>query len=216
MGGLLTRAAITDPREKLYNAHFGKPFEQLKVSSETRQLIREGLLYEPLTAPKRVVFMAVPHRGSPLANFRGTNLLSSLIRLPKTLTIGLADATLQVAKDTVEGDAAAQSSVRPPTSITSLSPKSRSFTGFNQLPLPKGITFHSIIGDKGHGDTPNSSDGVVPYWSSHIEPVESELIIDSNHSVPDKAETSDEIRRILLLHLRQEGAPVLSAVGKQQ
>ena len=215
MGGLLTRAAITDPGEKLYNAHFDKPFEQLRISPETRRLIREGLLYEPLTAPKRVVFMAVPHRGSPLANFRGTNLLSNLIRLPKTLTIGLADATLQAAKDTVEGDAAAQSSVRPPTSITSLSPKSRSFSGFNQLALPKGITFHSIIGDKGHNDTPHSSDGVVPYWSSHIAPVESELIIDSNHSVPDKAETSDEIRRILLLHLRQEGATEISTAKKQ-
>ena len=205
MGGLLTRAAVTDPGDKLYNAHFNKPFAQLDVNSEARELITEGLLYEPLTDPKRVVFMAVPQRGSPMANFRGTNLLSNLIRLPKTLTVGLADATLQAAKDTVEGDPTAQSSVRPPTSITSLSPKSRSFTGLNQLPLPKDIKFHSIMGDKGHGDTPKSSDGVVPYWSSHVEPVESELIIDSNHSVPAKPEAAQEIRRILLLHLQQEG-----------
>jgi len=139
-------------------------------------------------------------------------------KIPLVMVHGLVsspDAYPPGSKATVEGDAAAQSSVRPPTSITSLSPKSRSFTGFNQLSLPKGITFHSIIGDKGHNDTPHSSDGVVPYWSSHIAPVESELIIDSNHSVPDKAETSDEIRRILLLHLRQEGATEISTAKKQ-
>ena len=198
MGGLLTRTAITDPGKKLYNAHFKTPFDQLGVKPETRKLIEEGLLYEPLTDPKRVVFMAVPHRGSPMANFRGTAFLSNLIRLPKTLTVGLVDATIHASRDNLKaGLVTNPEDVRPPTAISSLSPNSRGFKGLNQLPLPKDITFHSIVGDKGHGDTPDSSDGVVPYWSSHIEPVESELIVPSNHSVPDRHDTSNEISRIL-------------------
>ena len=205
MGGLLTRAAITDPGKTLYNAHFKTPFEQLAVKPETRRLIREGLLYEPLTDPKRVVFMAVPHRGSPMANFRGTAFLSNLIRLPKTLTVGIVDATIHSARDNLEaGLVTTAEDIRPPTAISSLSPNSRGFKAFNQLPMSNRIAFHSIVGDKGHGDTPHSSDGVVPYWSSHIEPVESELIVPSNHSVPDRHDTSREISRILFLHLKKE------------
>lgn len=212
MGGLLTRTAVTDPGTALYDAHFKTPFNQFKASGETRELIREGLLYKPYTDPARIVFMAVPHRGSPMANFRGTALISNLIRLPKTLTIGILDATARSLDESL--DASAESgTVRPPTSISSLSPNSRGFKAMNRLPLPKGITFHSIMGDKGHGDTPNSSDGVVPYWSSHVEPVASELIVPSNHSVPNNIVAADEIRRILFLHLKEEGK--LKSADKQ-
>lgn len=204
MGGLLARTAVTDPGTKLYDAHFKTPFNQLKIKLETRLLIKEGLLYKPLTDPKRIVFMAVPHKGSPMANFRGTAFLSNLIRLPKTLTVGLLDATLQSAHDTLQADTAETAQVHPPTAISSLSPRSSSFKGLNKLPLPRNIIFHSIIGDKDHGDTPNSSDGVVPYWSSHVEPVASELIVPSNHSVPNSQAASDEVKRILFLHLKEE------------
>ncbi|MFD2258040.1 esterase/lipase family protein [Luteolibacter algae] len=204
MGGLLTRTAVSEPGTKLYHAHFKTPFKDLKIKPETRLLIKEGLLYEPLTDPKRVVFMAVPHRGSPMANFRGTAFLSNLIRLPKTLTVGLLDATLQSAADSIQADTSETSAVKPPTAISTLSPKSLGFQGLNQMPLPKGITFHSIMGDKGHGDKERSSDGVVPYWSSHVEPVASELIVDSNHSVPNNQQASDEVKRILRLHLKEE------------
>jgi pimeloyl-ACP methyl ester carboxylesterase len=203
MGGLLTRTAVTDPGTRLYDAHFKTPFDRLKANAESRELIRESLLYKPYADPSRIVFMAVPHRGSPMANFRGTALLSNLIRLPKTLTIGILDATARNLEGSLEASAES-SAVRPPTSISSLSPKSRGFIAMNRLPLPPGITFHSIIGDKGHGDTPESSDGVVPYWSSHIEPVASELIVPSNHSVPNNIDAANEIRRILSLHLKGE------------
>jgi hypothetical protein len=206
MGGLLTRTAVTDPGTKLYHAHYKIPFGQLEptLKPEARELIREGLLYKPLTDPKRIVFMAVPHRGSPMASFRGTAFISNLIRLPKTLTIGLLDATAKSLSDSLEGKVAMKK-VHPPTSLSSLSPLSSGFQGLNQLPLPRGIAFHSIIGDKGQGDTPKSSDGVVPYWSSHIEPVESELIIPANHAVPNHPEATSEVRRILFMHLEKEG-----------
>ncbi len=206
MGGLLTRAAVTDPSTKFYDSHFEKPFDQLEptLKPEARELIREGLFYKPLTDPKRIVFMAVPHRGSPMASFRGAAFISNLIRLPKTLTIDLLDATAKSLTDSLEGKVALRK-VHPPTSLSSLSPSSSEFRGLNQLPLPEGIAFHSIIGDKGQGDTPKSSDGVVPYWSSHIGPVESELIIPANHAVPNHPEATSEVRRILFLHLEKEG-----------
>ena len=93
-----------------------------------------------------------------------------------------------------------------PTSINSLSPNNRATRVLGKLSLPRDITFHSIIGDRGKGGTPDSSDGVVPYWSSHVEPAKSELIVPSDHSVPDNPEAAAELKRILKLHLNSATA----------
>lgn len=198
MGGMVTRSSITDPKSAFYDASFDKPVDQLKVGAATRELIREATLYQPLEEPDRVIFCAVPHRGSPMANMRFATWISRLIRLPKTLTVELLDATLQSVNDIAQGE---NPSKNFPTSINSLSPNNRNTAALGNLPLPKHITFHSIIGDRGKGDTPGSSDGVVPYWSSHVEPVKSELIVPSNHSVPDNPQAASELERILKLHL---------------
>ncbi|MCP5546211.1 MAG: hypothetical protein H7A50_02420 [Akkermansiaceae bacterium] len=198
MGGLVTRASVTDPGHTFYDAWFKKPIDQIDVDEPTRQLIRESLLYQPLEEPDRVVFMAVPHRGSPLATFRPAMWLSKLIRLPKTVTVEFLDTTLVKMGGVLKGKSELEN---PPTSINTLSPSNRDTLALDKLPLPGHIHFHSIIGDRGKGDTPDSSDGVVPYWSSHVEPVESELIVPSNHSVPDCPETAEELKRILKLHL---------------
>ena len=198
MGGLVTRSSLTDPGNKFYDAVFKVPIDQLKVSASTRKLIRDTTLYQPLTEPKRVIFMAVPHQGSPVATFRAAVWISRLIHLPKKLTVELVDATIQGVNQAMKGD---QAKPDMPNSISSLSPKDKSNIALTSMPLPRTTTFHSIIGDRGKGDTPNSSDGIVPYWSSHVAPVASELIVPSNHSVPDNAEAAEEVKRILKLHL---------------
>jgi hypothetical protein len=37
--------------------------------------------------------------------------------------------------------------------------------------------YHSIIGDRGKGDLPNSPDGLVPYWNADLNCAKSELIV---------------------------------------
>jgi hypothetical protein len=197
MGGLLTRSSITDPGNAFYNEYFDKPIDQLKISENSRRMIRDGTLYEPLHEPRRVVFMAVPHRGSPVATWGPSVWFSRLIRLPKTLTIGLLDTALTTVGKVAQGEAPSGQM----TSIGSLSPNNPANLALNKLPLPRGVTFHSIIGDRGKGDTPNSSDGIVPYWSSHVTPIASEKIVSSNHGVPDNADAAVELKRILKLHL---------------
>ena len=201
MGGLITRSSITDPGTKLYDAHFAKPLDQLGVTPSTRALIQDGLLYEPLSEPSRCVFLAVPHRGSRLATLRTTLLLENLIKLPKRLSIDLLDAATHSALTIPEQ---MNGNVRPPTSIRALSPDSRAIVGLADMPLPARVRFHSIIGDRGRGGDPwKSSDGVVPYRSSHVEPVESEVIVPYHHGVPDHPATAEEIARILKMHLQQ-------------
>jgi hypothetical protein len=43
-------------------------------------------------------------------------------------------------------------------------------------------------------------DGVVKYTSAHIDGVESELVVRSDHSVQWAPDAIEEVRRILLLH----------------
>ncbi|HEY8961917.1 MAG TPA: hypothetical protein VIM57_06895, partial [Luteolibacter sp.] len=194
MGGLITRTCVSDPGNAFYNCFFKKPIEQLNVSTNGRQMIRNGLLYTPLDFPDRVIFLAVPHRGSPLAERFVFTWLSRLVRLPKTFTVELLDVTMRNASAMLSPDPS-----RLPTAIDNLSPNDPAIRALQQTRFRAHLQLHSIIGDRGKNNTPRSSDGIVPYWSSHLEPVESETIVPCGHSVPDCPQASDEVSRILLL-----------------
>jgi hypothetical protein len=71
----------------------------------------------------------------------------------------------------------------------------------DKLPITRGIPYHSIMGDRGRGNTPNSSDGIVPYWSSHLDRAQSELIVDSGHDAQSNPEAIHEVERILKTNL---------------
>jgi len=66
--------------------------------------------------------------------------------------------------------------MRRSNSVESLSPKSRFLDAMNTIPMTPDVRYNTIIGDRGRGDSPNSSDGVVPYWSSHMNGAESECM----------------------------------------
>ena len=63
--------------------------------------------------------------------------------------------------------------------------------------LPIQVPFHSISGDRGLGGGPRSSDGVVPYSSSHLAGAESEKIVPAGHGVFSNESAVLEIKRIL-------------------
>jgi hypothetical protein len=49
----------------------------------------------------------------------------------------------------------------------------------------------------------DSSDGVVPYWSSHLAGAVSERIVPAQHvTACQNPETVEELKRILRLHLK--------------
>ncbi len=101
-----------------------------------------------------------------------------------------------------------------PNSIDMLNPKNRFVTTLAEIPLTPGIPYHTIIGDRGKGgslsheppvDTcgpPVSSDGIVPYWSSHLDGAQSELIIPSHHWTNQHPLGIAEVDRILHGHLK--------------
>ena len=70
------------------------------------------------------------------------------------------------------------------------------------IPIAPGVATNSIIAVRGSGPVEEGGDGIVNYTSAHIEGVESELVVDSCHTLQDRPETVEEVRRILLYHAR--------------
>lgn len=199
MGGVISRASLVDPGERFYDASYSRPISELAISPSTRRAIESVRLYQPLESPARAIFMAAPHRGSPLADRRLVHWMSSIVRLPKTLTIDLATATLdEITKAIQQGG-----QTRPPlTSFGTLTPTYRPYRAINESPFRPGLIYHSVIGDRGKGDGKQSSDGIVPYWSSVLPGAQSEEVIPAGHSLCSHPDTIAEVTRILKLHLK--------------
>jgi len=68
----------------------------------------------------------------------------------------------------------------------------------NEEPFASWVTVHSIIGDRGRdGPLAKSSDGVVPYPSSHLDAAVSELVVPIGHGAYEHPRAIAEILRIL-------------------
>ena len=141
---------------------------------------------------QRVIFISTPHRGSKLASGWIGRIGASLVRTPQLFTSIYAST-----KPLLVADPAARPLNRMPNSVDTLEPNDRFVEAVNKLPIAPGIPYHSIMGDRGRGDTPNSSDGIVPYWSSHLEGAQSELIVNSDHSAQYNQQAIREVERIL-------------------
>ena len=201
MGGLITHYSQCEepwnlllasdiPREQL------KPLLQAKyvdspMPDPALESLREDYFFRPVKAGM-VIYLATPHRGAPVARYRLVTLLTKLVTLPQTLLKEAYNlATLQ--EDILLLNP--QDAYLWFTSINQLKPDSYSIAGLQNLKV-RSVPTHSVIGDQGKGDTPESSDGVVPYWSSHIN-CGTETIVPSDHSVQDCMETANDLKRVL-------------------
>jgi len=197
MGGMISRLMITDSGDKIWRDLFGKPPAETHLAGSSREMLEQSIIFKHRTDVGRVVFLSAPHRGSDFATIWVGRFASSLVRSPRLI----ADMTDKVIS-LLTLDRSALKLSRMPNSIDTLSPKNRFVKSVNKIPITPGIPYHSIIGDRGRGDTPDSSDGVVAYWSSHLDGAQSELIVPSNHGTPRNPQAIQEMRRILKLNLQ--------------
>lgn len=100
-------------------------------------------------------------------------------------------------------DAMVNPSVRPVTSLDQMNPLSGYIQVLAAIPIAPGVHAHSIIAVKGDEPVEDGDDGVVKYTSAHLDGVESELVVRSDHSVQWAPAAIEEVRRILLLHAAQ-------------
>lgn len=201
MGGLITHYSqceepwnllrASDIPQKTLAQYLDKRYVHEPLPDPALEALRKDYFFEPVKAGM-VVYMATPHRGAPVAKYRLATFLSKLVSLPQNLLKEAYNiATLQQDMFLLNP----QDAYLWFTSVNQLKPDSYSISGLQGLKV-RNVPTHSIIGDQGKGDTPKSSDGVVPYWSSHLA-WGTEKIVPSDHSVQDCMETANEMKRIL-------------------
>ena len=201
MGGLITRYSQAKEPWLLmkdneithgkWAQYLDKRYVDEPIPVPALDAFRDHFFFRPVEAGM-VVYMATPHRGAPLARYRIVTALLKLVKLPENLVRELINvATLQEDILLLNPERATEWF----TSVGQLSPDSYSISGLQKLEL-RQVPTHSIIGDQGDNDTPDSSDGVVPYWSSHL-PWGSEQIVPGSHSVQEIPETAEALGNIL-------------------
>ncbi|MCE9519694.1 MAG: alpha/beta fold hydrolase [Verrucomicrobia bacterium] len=201
MGGMISRTLMTDSGMSLWNAVYDKPPAEMPFTPETRKLMTGALIFKHRPEISRVIFCSPSHRGADMAtNFFGR--MGSKMIGNRDKLLGGDTSAIALAKPTSTG---AQMQ-KMPNSIDFLDPKNRFVNNLAALPLAKGIPYHSILGDRGKGGNlnhtpPVSSDGIVPYWSSHLDGAQSELIIPSGHWTNQHPQGIAEVKRILYQHL---------------
>lgn len=197
MGGLLSRLMVTDVKDGIWRETFGKPPAETKMIGQSRKLLEESMIFDSRDDIGRAIFIAAPHKGSVLASNWIGQMGARLVKLPSFIA-DTRDVFLNVATL----DSAGAKLNRAPNSIDTLSPNNRFVQAINKYPIDPRVPYHSIMGDRGKGDTPDSSDGVVAYWSSHLEGQLSEKIVPSGHMAHQNEEAFPEVNRILKEHLK--------------
>jgi triacylglycerol esterase/lipase EstA (alpha/beta hydrolase family) len=194
MGGMLTHDQIVTLNQAMWEKALGQVADNIFKDNSSDSLLVRSTTFHANPRIKRVVFICTPHRGSDLASNGIGKIGISLITLPARLTTVMFDSLTGADLAEITG-----SSKRLPNSITGLKPTSPALPVINSVPI--GIPYHSIIGDRGKGDCPNCSDGVVAYWSSHLDGAQSEKIVPGPHGSCQLPQTIAELDRILRLHL---------------
>jgi len=216
MGGLITRTLLQDDPHYILEQVTQRPWEEIcsQLSAEELKLAEDYAVLPALPFVHRAVFMAVPHKGSEMAQWSIARLGSRIIHLPQTLLDKVPvffDMLLKLNEDGGE-------EVERLRSIGGLGESpNKSFTGLNDLDpdspfiqalgssrIKEGVIYHSIIGDRERADYAGGSDGVVPYSSSHLDGAASEVIVQSGHSVHRSPAAMRELLRILRRHLRED------------
>jgi pimeloyl-ACP methyl ester carboxylesterase len=197
MGGCISRLLLTDSGNQLWMKIFGRPPDEVPLSPKTREYFREELFFRHRPEIGRVIFIASPLRGSNMATGLIGGLATLLIREP-TLSSEASQEMLRVTSTREEE----LKPKRRANSVDSLSPKSRFLRAMNTIPMTPGVPYNTIIGDRGRGDSPNSSDGVVPYWSSHMNGAKTEDIVPSGHGAHQDPQAIEDVLHILKEHAK--------------
>ena len=198
-GGLLTKMTVVESGDAFWRNVSNRPFAEVKMSPETRDLLSRAGFVHPLPFVKRVVFVSTPHHGSYIAGNWLAHQFTRLISMPLTITKVVTDLA------TINAESRAIQSTRgAPSAVDNMTPGNPFVKTLATLPIAPGVVANSIIPVDGDPPAHGKNDGVVDYDSAHIDGVESELIVwHQTHSCQANPHTMEEVRRILLKHLNE-------------
>jgi pimeloyl-ACP methyl ester carboxylesterase len=197
MGGMLTQDQVVTLSPAMWEKHMGQMAKGIFRENSNNSLIVRATTFRANPRIKRVVFICTPHRGSDMASGGLGSFAISVITLPAKLATTMKESLTSGELVQLTG-----SSKRLPNSIWGLKPSNPALPVINSAAI--SAPYHSIIGDRGKGNCPNCSDGVVAYWSSHLDGAKSELIVPGPHGSCALPQTIAELDRILRLHLKAD------------
>ncbi len=200
MGGLLAHAMALKSGNHLWQISTDRDFDDILGPPETLEELRHYTFFEWVPSVKRVVFLATPHRGSDYSTHFVGKLGSGLISEPDQYTRLLTQLVRE------NPNAFPPRFKRLPTSIETLESNSAILEALLKMQPNPEARFHSIIGSLRPDHVVNTTDGVVPYKSAHLDGV-GEKIVRSDHGVQKDPAAIQEVRRILLEHIAAPAAP---------
>ncbi len=192
LGGLVAKMTARTTGLRLWETVSTKPLDRMSGAAVDVGLMREAFVYERLPEVRRLIFIATPHRGSPLA--RG--VLGDLGNRICRATGGAGDIRRRLLSGNDAGFFGPAFRATPSTSVGELEPDSPLLAALIELGIDPAVDFHSIIASRG----PGTGDGIVPLASARLDGVESELVVRAGHVCLEEREVIREAARILAEH----------------
>ncbi|QEH33925.1 hypothetical protein OJF2_24570 [Aquisphaera giovannonii] len=196
MGGLVTRLQITSSGDQLWKEFSNVPLDRLATTEETRDFLRRLFYFEPSPMIRRVVFIATPHLGSPVAGSVVGRLATRLVQPASDTSASME----QIRRDNPGAIRGAYAG-RIPSSIDLMQSGQPFLPIIRGLPLGTDVTLHTIAGYAHHSPEGGGGDNVVPLSSALIDDAESQLLVPARHTnIYYQPQAIAEVRRILAEH----------------
>jgi pimeloyl-ACP methyl ester carboxylesterase len=202
LGGILAKITVQTSGSRVWQTVCARPIDRLGGPPADCRLLQEVFYYKPVPEVRRVVFIATPHRGSPLASGPLRGLGTRLCWRPSPFL----EALQTVLENNEPGVFTRDFLEEHPTSAGELAPGHPLLMGLCDVRIDSSVAYHSIIADLRDPPGPGGTDGIVPYSSSHLEGVASELLVRGLHICLDHPAVIREVRRILMEHAGNEPA----------
>ncbi|MEO8942341.1 MAG: lysophospholipase [Isosphaeraceae bacterium] len=200
MGANLTRIMISESGLTLWNAVLNVPYDRLRASPETRKFLKDILIFHPVPFVRRAIFIAAPHRGSPVADEPLGRIVSRFISPPEEQGRLIAELTAGNGPDVIKAGIFRNRSIN---SIGSLSPSSPVLLALDRMPIAPEVHYHTIEFEF-LGRLP--TDLVVPSWSSYLAGSETHHVLPGVHISEQSTDTIAVLRSILLQAPNEGGA----------
>jgi pimeloyl-ACP methyl ester carboxylesterase len=200
MGGSLSTLLTHDSGNHIWDMAWSAPIDQLTLTPEERAILESVFYFKRQPYIERVVYLATPHRGAPLASRAVGWLGTQLVDLPSAFRMTISNlndknhaySKLPLSEDTY-------------TSVRQLREDSPVLAAMNQLDHPREVHFHNILGNREEGSD-RGGDGVVPAANATIDWAETRLVVPARHTeIQRHPLVIREIHKILIEHANLEG-----------
>jgi pimeloyl-ACP methyl ester carboxylesterase len=196
LGGILAKMLAQDSQSHIWHTVSNWPVDRLAGTPRDCQLFRDVFVYNTVPEVRRLIFIATPHRGSPvdrgLVRDLGTRICDRTSRFREAREALLARNEPDFFLPGFRAE--------NPTSASELEWEHPFLLALCDRGIDPSVRSHSIIADLRNPPAPGAGDGIVPYSSSHLECAASEVLFRGHHICLNDPALIQEARRILMEH----------------